>query len=107
MFLIKRKECFFDNYQLYENLTILPSLLWEYKMDNFDWKTMQNIVVQRVVERGRLEDFYAALNLYGLETFIEEIKNIPEMNKKDINFVSKVFNVKKNELKCYTKKQCA
>lgn len=60
------------------------------------------MVVQRVIERGRITDFYAALNLYGMKSFKEAVKNIPYLNKKDINFVCTVFGIKKEDLKCYT-----
>lgn len=96
---------FFDNYQLHQNLRVRPSLLWEYEMDGFDWIAMRNIVLQRVIERGRINDFYAVLNLYGLAGFIDGVKNIPYMNAKDMAFVCSVFGLKKGELKCYTQKQ--
>jgi hypothetical protein len=65
---------------------------------------MQTIVLQRVIERGRLSDFYAVLNLYGQKAFVEGIKNIPYLNDKDIAFVCTVFGVKKHELKCFIQK---
>ena len=48
-----------------ENSSISPSLLWEYDLSHFDWWKSRKIVVQRVIERGWLKDFYAAFNLYG------------------------------------------
>ena len=96
---------FFDGYQLHKDAQIRTSLLWEYEIKDFDWQAMRDIVVQRVIERGKMEDFYAALNLYGLDSFKSAIKNIPFMNKKDISFVCNVFEIKKNELKCYTHEQ--
>jgi hypothetical protein len=96
---------YFDNYKNHTHSTIRPSLLWEYDLTNFDWNAMQNVVLQRVVERGRLEDFYAAMNLYGKKAFIDGLKEIPNLCDKDINFVSAVFGIKKHELKCYKNKQ--
>lgn len=96
---------FFDNYKMHQDARLRSSLLWEYDLDRFDWDAMQNIVLQRVIERGRITDFYAVINLYGLESFKEGIKNIPNLNEKDIAFVCTVFGIKKKELKCYTQKQ--
>lgn len=95
---------FFDDYPSHLDARIRPSLLWEYELDGFDWLAMRNIVVQRVIERGRINDFYAALNLYGLSGFKEGVKNIPYMNSKDKTFVCSVFGIKKNKLTCYTQK---
>ncbi|MEI6696966.1 MAG: hypothetical protein WCO13_12970 [Bacteroidota bacterium] len=96
---------FFDNYKKYPDAQLRPSLFWEYDLSRFDWNAMQSIVFQRVIERGRITDFYAVLNLYGLKAFKEGVINIPHLNKKDIAFVCIVFGIKKQELKCYTQKQ--
>lgn len=96
---------FFDNYSQHKEAKVRPSLLWEYDMDRFDWQEMRTLVVQRVIERGRMDDFYAILNMYGLEGVKDAIKNIPYLNPKDESFVCSVFDIKKEELKCYTQKQ--
>ena len=95
---------FFDNYKQHKTARIRESLLWEYDLSRFDWQAMRLIVVQRVVERGRMEDFYALLNMYGIEGVRESIKEIPVMSPKDMSFVCSVFDIKKEELKCYTRK---
>ena len=97
----------FDEYKTYTGeVSISPSLLWEYDLSHFDWWKSRKIVVQRVIERGWLKDFYAAFNLYGgIEGFREIVKEVPDLSPRDMNFVCIVFNLKKEELKCYTRKQ--
>jgi len=56
---------------------------------------MRNVVVQRVIERGRMDDYYAVLNRYGLKEVKETIKQIPYLNMRDISFVCSVFDLKK------------
>ena len=80
-------------------------MLWEFDLEKFDWQQMRNEVVQRVLERGRMDDFYAILNLYGVEGVKEALREIPYMNDKDMNFACIAFDLRKEELKCYTKKQ--
>jgi len=80
-------------------------LLWEFDLEKFDWQKMRNEVVQRVLERGRMDDFYAILNLYGVEGVKAALREIPYMNDKDMNFACIAFDLRKEELKCYTKKQ--
>ncbi len=83
-----------------------PSLLWEYDLEEFDWQKGRVIVVQRVIEMGYPEDFYAAFDMYGgIEGVREVIKSIPYLNEIDLNFVCIFFNLKKEELRCYTKKR--
>ncbi len=80
-------------------------MLWEFDLEKFDWQKMRNEVVQRVLERGRMDDFYAILNLYGVEGVKAALREIPYMNDKDMNFACIAFDLRKEELKCYTKKQ--
>ena len=83
-----------------------PALLWEYNLTDFDWDYMRTLVVGRVIERGRPEDFYAAIRLYGgLENFREIIKELPELSAIDTVFVGAYFDLKEEELRCYTRKQ--
>ena len=95
----------FEDYHNHRNAEVRSSLLWEYDLEKFDWQQMRNEVVQRVLERGRMDDFYAILNLYGLEGVKAALREIPYMNDKDMNFACVAFDLRKEELKCYTKKQ--
>jgi hypothetical protein len=95
----------FSGYKKHNSKEVNPKLLWEYNLSDFDFQDMRNIVVQRVIERGWPKDYYAILNLYGEEGVIEAIKQIPYLNQKDINFVSVVFHIPLNQLRCYEEKQ--
>lgn len=82
-----------------------PALLWEYDLATFDWQRSKQVVAQRVVELGEPEDFYAAFDLYGgMEEFREVLKSVPYFNPLDMHFVCTFFNLKKEELRCCTKK---
>lgn len=97
---------FFGDWQTKEKCEVTESLLWEYDLKNFDWFAMRTIVVQRVIERGWVNDYYAILQLYGgFDTIREIIKEIPQLSDKDTAFVCAIFGLKKEELKCYLKKQ--
>lgn len=95
---------FFDDYPLHKDAKIRKSLLWEYDFEKIDWPQMRNIVVQRVIERGRRDDFYFILNQYSKEGVKEAIKQIPFLNVKDLAFVCNLFEIEKEELICYTNK---
>ena len=87
----------FADYKYHTNETIRPSLLWEYDLTHFDYDKMRTIVVERVLERGRMEDFYAMLNLYGLQGVKEAMKDVPYMNDRDMNFACHTFGLRKDE----------
>lgn len=96
---------FFKDYKTKSNAEIRKSLLWEYRADDIDYNSMKNIITQRVIERGRMEDFYAILNIYGLSEVKRIIEDLSYLNNKDIAFVCAVFDLNKKDLKCYTRKQ--
>ena len=96
---------FFTDYRRHKDSVIRSSLLWDYDLSAFDWQRMRNIVVQRVLERGRINDFYAMLNLYGLKGVKEALASVPYMSDKDMNFACLTFNLNKNNLKCYKLRQ--
>jgi hypothetical protein len=60
-----------------------------------------------VIERGWENDYYAVFNLYGgVKGVREMIKEISgQLHPKDEAFVCAVFNLKKEDLQCYTKKR--
>lgn len=93
--------------KLKEEPKINSSLLWEYDLENFDWQYMRDTVVQRVIERGWNNDFYAIFNLYGgIDGVRDIIKNeVKILSDKEIAFVCSIFKLKKEELKCYIRKQ--
>ena len=95
----------FEDYRMHKSAEVRPSLLWEYDLSNFDWQQMRNEVVQRVLERGRMDDFYAILNLYGEEGVKAALREIPYMNDKDMNFACIAFDLRKEDLRCYIRKQ--
>ncbi|MDR2147262.1 MAG: hypothetical protein LBE91_12465 [Tannerella sp.] len=95
---------FFEDYTYHAQAVISSKLFWEYDLKGFDFEKMKNVVVERVIERGRMDDWYAMLNLYGVNEVVQVIKNLPYLNRKDANFVQAVFDISPNEMKCLQKK---
>jgi hypothetical protein len=98
------KERIKDNPQVYKGL------LWDVdtsKMADDDWQRMKLLVVQRVIERGDENDFYAIFKLYGgkkgVREIIKQIRSV--LHPVDEAFVRTVFNLKKEDLICYERKR--
>jgi hypothetical protein len=98
---------FFEDYKDHSDAKINPSLLWEYDLQKVDYAAMRNLVVQRVIERGWPQDWYAMLNLYGVYGVKSAMKELPYLNEKDLNFVSHQFDLPLTDFKCYIRKQSA
>jgi hypothetical protein len=98
---------YFSDYKQHKDAKINHVLLWEYDMKKFDWNLMKGEVVERVIERGNKEDYYAMFNFYG---GFENVRNIiindvPYLNDYDYPYVEALFNVKKEDLSCYKRQQ--
>lgn len=96
----------FDEYKEHKGeYTVSPSLLWEYDLSAFDWWKSRKTVVSRILERGWLQDYFAAFDLYGgIEGFRNIIRELPHLSPRDMSFACAAFGLKKEELKCYTRK---
>ena len=101
---------FFD-FIIKNNTTVKPqinkALLWDYDLPSFDWEAMRRTVVQRVIERGREEDYLAIFSLYGGFEGVRQIvrDEVIWLSPKDMSFAYRIFDLKKEELKCYTRAQ--
>lgn len=89
---------FFSAYKNFPKARISPSLLWEYDVKQIDFFKMREVIIQRVIERGWPEDWYAMLNLYGINGVKAVIINLPYLNEKDMNFVSHQFDIPLSEM---------
>jgi len=96
---------YLKDYKKHHDAKINPALLWEYDLSDFDFQQMRNVVVQRVIERGWPNYWWAALNMYGEKGMKDAIKAIPYLNDKDMNFVSKAFEIPLSKMKCCERKR--
>jgi hypothetical protein len=63
---------------------IRDHLLWEVNLKKFDYFKSSQIVVERVVQRGDMDDWLTILNLYGEDGVRERIKRIPYLKPTDM-----------------------
>lgn len=84
-----------------------PGLLWEYRMDTFDWQRSRRVVVERVISMGRLADWYGAFDLYGGIRGFRKIAKEEAVNltPRNLDFMCHALNIKKEDTKCYKQLQ--
>jgi len=82
-------------------------LLWEYRLEDFDWQKYRRIVAERVISMGRLADWYAAFDLYGGIRGFRKIARdeVVDLSPKDFEFMCRALNIDKTKTKCYKQKQ--
>ena len=93
-----------------DNPQVFKGLLWDVNTSNMtdqDWQNMKLLVVQRVIELGDENDYYAIFKLYdgpnGVRDIIKQIRSA--FSPKNEAFVRAIFNLKKEDLICYERKR--
>ena len=71
---------------------ISDALLWEYDLNTFHWDKSYKIVIERVLERGNLNEWREILRVYGREKILETIKWSAQLKEKEKEFSSFFLN---------------
>ena len=82
-------------------------LLWEYRLDGFDWQKYRRVVVERVIKLGRLSDWYGAFDLYGGICGFRKIvrDEVVDLTPRELDFVCRALNIKVEDTRCYKQTQ--
>ena len=73
-------------------------LFWDTPLEKIDIIKHKNYIIERVLSRGLLKDFYFLLQLYTKEEITKTVRNSRTLDKKTINFCSHYFGIPLNEL---------
>lgn len=65
---------------------INTALLWEYDLETFDYRKSYKIVIERVLERGNLEEWKEMKTLYSEAQILETIDWSAQLEKRDKEF---------------------
>lgn len=65
-------------------------LLWEYDYDSFNFDKGYRLVIERVVERGNIDDWRNILWYYGKEKILEVVNWSRQLDKRDKN-LARIF----------------
>lgn len=81
-------------------------LFWDQRYNEIDWTGGYRSIIARVIERGSQKDWEEMLCFYSrpkvVNALLHEIKYLPDFAIED---VCNYFNLRKEELLCYTRKQ--
>lgn len=81
------------------------NLFWDTDEATIDTEKNVRFIVERVLSRGRLVDWFALVKLYGLERIKKESMKIRYLDQVTLNFCSTMFNVPKSKFRCYKQPQ--
>jgi len=76
-------------------------LFWDCDINRLDPDADKKLILERVFSRGTENDEREVLNYYGKNIIKDTVLDIKYFDKKTLNYLSIVFNVPREEFKCY------
>ena len=73
-------------------------LFWDTPIDAIDMEKHKNYVIERVIARGLLVDFYWLLKIYTRDEIATALKKSKTLDRKTIPFCSDYFDIPLKEL---------
>lgn len=80
-------------------------LFWDVDVSKLDFDKSTRYIIERVVTRGALPDWYQLLNYYGKEKIKDTCSKLKYLDNITLSFLSCFFNLPKENFRCYKLKQ--
>ena len=77
-------------------------LFWDVDPDTIDVDLHRRYVIQRVLERGSIEDLKATIAHYTMPTLVAEAQQIRSLDPVTLAFAACLGNVKEDSFRCYS-----
>lgn len=81
------------------------NLFWDTNTEKLDMERNKRFIIQRVLEYGKLKDWYYIKNHYGIDVIGQEMVKVRNLDAVTLSFISKLTGINKKEFRCYTLKQ--
>jgi hypothetical protein len=80
-------------------------IFWDVNFEQIDYDAKANFVIERVFERGDVEDIRQCRRYYGDEKVIEALLKAKYLPLHTTYFVSAIFDIPIENFRCYTLRQ--
>lgn len=81
------------------------NLFWDADLADLDFAKHKKYIVQRVLERGALEDVRYLFRLYGKDDVLTVSKSLRTLEPRALSFISNLSGEPRGNFRCYTKNQ--
>ena len=78
-----------------------PLLFWDCDYSKIDFEKNYSFVIERVLERGSFDDWFAIKKYYGMEKIKQAVLNARYLNQKVLAYCCTIFDLSKEEFRCY------
>jgi len=80
-------------------------IFWDVNFEKLDYDKKAGFVIERVFERGDVEDIRQCRRYYGDEKVLEALLKAKFLPEHTIHFVSAIYDKPLNEFRCYKLRQ--
>lgn len=80
-------------------------LFWDIDPSTLDWHKNARFIIQRVIQRGSIEEWKVLKDVYGLPFIKNEILKIRTLDPKTFHFFAAYFDIQKTDFRCFTTRQ--
>jgi len=81
------------------------NLFWDVDLADIDYEKNANQIINRVLLRGNLTDWFEIKNFYGINQLKEEVIKMRYLDARTLSFCSAYFEIPKTEFRCYNTPQ--
>jgi hypothetical protein len=78
-------------------------IFWDVNPDKLDFNQRSRFVIERVFERGNVEDVREIRRYYGDKLIGDTLKTSPWIEEKSVYLASAILRIPLNEFVCYSK----
>ena len=89
-----------------ENREIMlrKSLFWDIPEQAINLSKNRGLIIERILTRGTVEEFRQLRKIFSDRQIREHAVRIGTLDRKTLNFVSRLYQIKPEEFKCYGKR---
>ncbi|MDR0546211.1 MAG: hypothetical protein LBG77_01270 [Dysgonamonadaceae bacterium] len=80
-------------------------IFWDVNFDKLDYDNRADFIIERVFERGDVEDIRQCRRYYGDKKIEEALTNAKWLLKETIFFATAILNNQKSDYRCYRQAQ--
>ena len=85
-------------------MNFAKELFWDVDPKSIDEEKHARFIIERVLTRGRAADFSELQRTYSKDRIRRELRNCRSLDPKTVSFSSVIYDLEREDFKCYTTK---
>jgi len=86
-------------------MKLSENLFWDVEISDLDYEKYSQHIINRVLLRGNINDWFEIKEFYGLNRIKTDILQMRYLDNRTLSFCSSYFDISKTEFKCYNTPQ--